>query len=200
MTGIPIACIVEGQGDVISIPIILRRLAEEKQTYDLKVLKPIRVHRSKVVRPGELERAVELAARKLFGAGGIVVVLDADDDLPCVLGPDLLSRARECRSDLPLVVVLPNREKEAWFLASVESLRGRRGLAPDVTPPPSPEGVRGAKTWLGRRMGKKCSEVADQPAFASFFDLAAAREGCPSFAKLCRDFWRMLDSLSPDGA
>lgn len=46
-----IVCIVEGQGDAESLPIILRRLAEQRSVFDLKV-ETIRISRYKVVREG----------------------------------------------------------------------------------------------------------------------------------------------------
>ena len=89
----------------------------------------------KVVKKGELERAVELAARKIGGQGAIFILLDSDDDCPAQLGPALLCRALEVRSDLPIAVVLAKHEFEAWFLAAAESLRGYKGLKNDLAPP-----------------------------------------------------------------
>lgn len=187
-----VACIVEGQGDVISIPIILRRIAEREAVFDLRVVGPFRVPRYTIVRPGELERAVERAARTLGGQGGILLVLDADDDLPCQLGPALARRAVGARSDLRTAVVIANREKEAWYLASIESLRGSRGIPEDLPVPPDPETIRAAKGWLARAMGRSYSEVTDQPALSARFDLDMARQGCRSFEKLWREVRRLL--------
>src|SRR6266542_2408208 len=165
-----IACIVEGQGDAISIPIILRRIAEREAIFDLRVVGPFRIPRYAIVRPGELERAVERAARTLRGQGGILLVLDADDDLPCQLGPALAKRAVKARADLRTAVVIANREKEAWYAAA----------------------IRGAKGWLARAMGRSYSEVTDQPALSARFDLDLARRGCQSFEKLWREVRRLL--------
>lgn len=40
-----VACIVEGQGDGVSISIILRRVAEREGVFDLRVVGPFRVPR-----------------------------------------------------------------------------------------------------------------------------------------------------------
>jgi len=187
-----VGCIVEGVGDVASVPIILRRIAERESVTDLDVPKPMRVSRLKIVRPGELERAVELTARRLGGKGGILVLLDADDDKPCELGPRLLERARKERSDIPSAVVLAKSEKEAWFLAASESLQvPLRGAAP----PEYPEGIRGAKEWISRAMGGPYSEVTHQPALAATFDLDLARSRSPSFDKFWRDVARILTDI-----
>ena len=80
-------------------------------------------------------------------------------------------------SDRPIGVVLAKTEFEAWFIAAAESLRGKRRLRDDLSPPSDPEAIRNAKGWLGQRMvGKsKYSEVLDQPALTELFDLTAAQ-------------------------
>jgi len=95
-----IACIVEGHGDARSIPTIVRRIAYAEGCFQLHAAGPYRVPKSRLVRPGELERAVERASRALEGAGAVLVVVDADDDLPCQLGPSLTARARSARPDM----------------------------------------------------------------------------------------------------
>jgi len=192
-----LALIVEGQGDVASIPLIVRRIAEAEGIHAPRLVGPFRVQRYAIVRPGELERAVERAARSLGGSGAILVVIDADDDLPCRLGPSLTQRASAARRDVPSAVVIANREKEAWYLAAANSLRGRRGIPPDVDPPPDAEGVRGAKAWLAKVMKRPYSEVADQPALGALFDLEQARTNSPSFDKLYREVCRLLGANRP---
>ena len=91
------------------------------------------------------------AALRVDTAGGVLVLLDADDDCPAALGPALLERARAARSDVPISVVLANREFEAWFIAAAESLAGTHGFPADLTAPADPEKIRGAKEWLGQR-------------------------------------------------
>ena len=192
-----ISCIVEGQGDVQSIPLIIRRIAYETAVYDLTI-RPIRISRTKLVRAGELERAIELGARLAGAAGGVLVVVDADDDCPGQLGPTLQQRAVNARPDVPSRVVLAAKEKEAWYIAAIESLRGRRGLPRDVTRPENPEGIRAAKEWIGRRMEQKgYSEITDQAAFAQLFDFTAARQFARSFGKLEREVLRLLAGAPP---
>src|SRR2546426_7135782 len=47
---------------------------------------------------------------------------------------------------VPCAVVLAHREYEAWFLASLESLRGRRGIRGDAEAHPDPEEPRDRKS------------------------------------------------------
>jgi hypothetical protein len=143
-------------------------------------------------RPGELERAIELVGARVGSQGAIFIVLDADDDCPAIVGPELLRRVPG-RSPLPTSVVFAKREFEAWFLAAAASLRGLRGLPANLEPPAAPEEVRGAKERLTARMPPHGhAPTVDQPAFAARFDIDAARKLSSSFDKFCRDVERLL--------
>jgi len=192
-----IASIVEGHGECEAVPILVRRIAQELDpALALSVDPVLRVPASRLVKQGEIERAVELAARKNSGQGAILVLLDSDDGCPAEDGPELLQRAANARSDLPISVVMAKREYEAWFLAAAESLRGQRGLPAGLTGPQNPEGIRGAKEWLADRMpqGQTYSESSDQPAFTALFDINAARRA-DSFDKCYREVVRLLNLL-----
>ena len=129
MSTLNLSAIVEGHGDVRAVPCLLRRIQQAvRPDLNLNVLRPWRVDRYKLVKPGEIERTVELAARKTPPPRAILILVDADDDPPCVLGPRLLARAGKARPDVPIGVVLAKREYEAWFLAAIDSISGRRGL------------------------------------------------------------------------
>jgi len=184
-----IASIVEGHGDVKALPVLLRRMAERlSPTSVVEILRPIRVGRYKILKEGELERAVELAARQAGEHGCILIVLDAEDDCPAKLGPALLGRAIDARRDRSIRVVLAKREYEAWFVAAVNSLAGKRGIDKLAIPPSHPEEIRDAKGWLTalRPQGNAYRETLDQPALSAIFDMDTARVA-PSFNKLWRD-------------
>jgi hypothetical protein len=190
-----VAPVVEGQGEVAAVPLLVRRLtAEIDPDRPVEVRRPIRVARSKVTKPGELERHVALAAVSAGPAGAVLVILDADDDCPAKLGPELLGRSSGTHPDLPVAVVFAMREFESWFLAAAHSLRSKRGLPHDLDPPPDPEAKRDAKGWLQEHRvdGFAYSPTTDQPALAASMDLAAARAGAPSFDKLWRDIERLM--------
>ena len=98
-----VSCIVEGEGDERSIPILIRRIAAELDppTYP-HVPNPFRLSKSKIMKPGELKRYVELAARNVKRRGGVLVLFDRDHDCPAVVGPDLLAHARAQRGNMRL--------------------------------------------------------------------------------------------------
>ena len=193
---VQIGCIVEGHGEVEAVPILIRRIASNLYPeLGIDTPRPIRISRSKVIREDKLEQAVELAARNIKGQGAIFILLDSDDDCPAQLGPELLCRALEARSDLPIAVVLAKHEFESWFLAAAESLRGYKGLKNDLELPNDPEGIRDAKGWLKqRRDSHKYRETLDQPGLTDRFDLDQARYA-DSFDKCYRDITRLLDEL-----
>ena len=194
---VQIGCIVEGHSEVEAVPILIRRIAASLYPELLiDTLRPIRIPKNKVVKEGELERGVELAARNIGSQGGIFIILDSDDDCPAQLGPELLCRALQVRSDLPIAVVLAKHEFESWFLAAAESLQGQKGLKSDLQSPDNPEAIRGAKGWLKQRMesGETYRETLDQPALTARFDLDQARHA-DSFDKCYRGIVYLLDEL-----
>ena len=192
-----IGCIVEGHGEVEAVPTLITRIAANLYPELVIVIPhPIRVSRSKVVQKNELERVVELAARQISGQGAIFIILDSDDDCPAQLGPVLLCRALQVRSDLPIAVVLAKHEFESWFLAAAESLSGHRGLKNDLQSPSNPEAISGAKEWLSQRMEGtgKYRPTVDQRELTAHFDLDQARH-VDSFDKCYRDIVYLLDEL-----
>jgi len=192
-----IICIVEGYGEETAIrPLVRRIVADIDPTKYVEVPHIFRIDRTKVVRPGQFENAIEAAARRIRGRGAILVLLDSDDDCPAMLGPELLQRARRQRGDVPLSVVLAHREYEAWFLAAAESLRGHRKIDPNFSPPRNPpEGYRDAKGQVRIMMrSKSYSPTVDQASLTEYFDITAARSA-DSFDKCYRDIESLVGQL-----
>lgn len=191
MTLIPI---VEGHSEQESVPVLLRRLLA-----GYPVARPFRIKRGKIVQPGEIERSLVLALADRPNPSCVVVIIDADDDCPAELGPRLLERCKAV-TNLPVSVVLANREIEAWFLGGIESLRGHRGIRVDAVWEGDPEGPRGAKGRLEELMVEKSYvTVDDQPALMSALDVETARTRCRSLDKLLRDLDHLLDQARRTG-
>nr|VFK14162.1 MAG: protein of unknown function (DUF4276) [Candidatus Kentron sp. LFY] len=203
---ITIATIVEGHGEVKALPVLLRRLGPwlSPQCH-VEIESPIRVHRDRFLKydeeeyKKEFQRYLQLAASKSGDNGWILILLDADNDCPAQLGPQILERAKIVIPHRPVSVVLANREFEAWFLAAARSLDGKRDFSYTEEPISGPENTRNAKGWLGKHMGsgRKYYEVTDQPAFAAHFDLAMAHRGSRSFRKLCNEWKKRIVRCSP---
>lgn len=192
-----LGCIIEGDGERDALPILLRRVIQEiDPALSVRILRPFRRPRGQLKSQHQIADAVDLVLRTLTAPCAILILIDADDDCPAELGPRLLAWARSGRSDLPIAVVLANREYEAWFLAAAESLRGRRGVAANIYPPPNPEGIRDAKGWLTRHMpaNQPYRPTQHQASFSQVMSLEEARRA-PSFDKLCRDVRRLVEAL-----
>lgn len=188
----------EGDGEEDALPILLRRvIAEIAPELYVRVHRPFRRPKGQLKKQEPLARAVDLLARQLTAPRALLILMDADDDCPAELGPQLLAWAHASRQDVPIAVVVANREYETWFVAAADSLRGHRGLASNVEPPDDPEAIRGAKEWLRRYMptNRPYSSMSHQASFCSAFDLALARARAPSFDKLCRDVRRLVEAL-----
>lgn len=186
-----IVSIVEGDGEVVALPILLRRIGEWKIPHEyINVPRPIRVRRDQFLNREEIfNKQLQLAGLKCTeaGEGWILILLDADDDCPVLLAEEILRRASNILPQHKISVVLANREYEAWFLAAAHSLHGVRGLnIADVVA--EPDNVRGAKEWLKLRSAeKRYGEITDQPALSAVMDLPAAFERSRSFRKLCTE-------------
>lgn len=197
---ITIASIVEGHGEVAAAPVLVRRIAQRVAPgARISVPKPYRVQRQRFVKPGEVERIVEFVARRSGPEGRLLILLDANGDCPKDAADEIRRRAQAARADRRISVVLANMEYEAWFLAAIESIAGRRGIAKSVAPPRQPETVQDAKSWLSKQMakGRSYSPSADQPALTASFDMDVARQNARSFDKLYREVKSLLCLTTP---
>ena len=194
-----VASIVEGDGEVAALPVLLRRLGQWKTpAIHADVLAPIRVHKDRFLnRPEEFSRHLQLAAAKCGDEGWILLLLDADDDCPATKGAEIVERAKAILPHRRLAVVLANREYEAWFIAAAASLDGFRNFswkagdeAGDAELP------RNAKGWMRERMASGAyHETKDQPAFSARMNLGLAYKRSRSFRKLCSEWSRNMGSL-----
>jgi hypothetical protein len=196
--------IVEGDGEVIAVPLLLRRLWPELGGKYLEVLgPPIRRKRAEFERERELARAIGLAAAKLKHApasedpSAILILFDRDPSAqpPCYLGPQAQAWAMSAASHLDITCVVANVEYETWLVASAESLRAHLTMRPGETIPDFPEDQRCGKKWIESRFrGAKYSETQDQPKMTAAMDFSRARRRSPSFDKLCRELERRIQS------
>ncbi|MCY4596847.1 MAG: DUF4276 family protein [Bryobacterales bacterium] len=191
--------IVEGHGDVAAVPVLLRRFVAEAQVWPVRIGRPIRQPRGQLVGEAGVKRVVRLACVQP-NCGAVLMLFDGDSDCPAELGPIVHRWATAAAGGVPCGVVLAHREFEAWFLAAIESLRGRRGIRLDAETPPDPENPRGANEQLELRMHRGASymETADQPAFSEQFSLSVAYRRSRSFRKLANSFGNLVQSMGHD--
>ncbi len=188
--------IVEGHGEVFAAPELLRRLLYAAEIYHVGVNKPIRTSKGRIMKEDTLRKYISLAKQQ-DDCRGILILLDADDDCPKTVAPQILSWAKSEALDIPCSVVIANREYEAWFLAGLESLRGIGGIRPDAMANRDPELLRDAKGALEEKMikGRTYIETMDQLTFTACFDLKAAFTRCRSFRHLVASLGAMLSEM-----
>lgn len=178
---VSIGMIVEGHGDRLALPGLLVRVAGECfDRWDVTPGTPIRINRGKFSdRFDDYDRALQLLAKQ---SDAILVVLDSDDDDPIALRNDLQARAEKIIAHRPTHVAPAVREFEAWFLASVEAMRGQAGVRDDAACATTPESYAGAKSAFAKLLEPGVySETVDQKKYCALIDLDLARRNSPSF-------------------
>lgn len=198
-----VASIVEGQTETRCLERLLQRVWLELLAAPerLQVLEPFRGQRDALVHANGLVlgQKVQEAYLKLHaklrrdsqGRGLLLILLDAENDLPCALAPRLLQTARQARADADISCVLARRMLENWFVAGASTLAGVNGL-PDPLPIQDDPEERSGAGWLEEQFRlkdrtRKYTKTADAPAFARAMDLEGCRKHSPSFDKLCRE-------------
>lgn len=196
-----VVSIVEGDGEVEALPVLLRRISEWLSPGEyVHIGRPIRVRRDQFLNRVDIfERQLRLAAGLCAGSGWILILLDADDDCPKTLAQDLRQRAAAVVPHHFVSIVLANREYEAWFIAAAPALAGCRNfVCPEAVP--DAESVRAAKQWVSAQIRQGAyHEVLDQPAFSASIDLERAHANSRSFRKLCSDWRKALNHLTLAG-
>lgn len=173
--------IVEGFGEVESLPLLIRR-----RIPTAIVATPLRVSKDKFLRDEEeFSRALTLAVRKSGAGGSVLILLDGDGSCPVELSNSILLRARKFHEGRNIRVVIADLEFETWFIAGIEKLRGYRGVPMTASKPQNPESIQGAKEWVKALTGRYSSRV-DQPAFSSMLNFDTALES-RSFRKLLKE-------------
>ncbi len=189
--------IVEGHAEIVAVPILFRRLLGEVGRHEVKVAKPIKRNRTQFARRGDVQNVVELALTRPE-CRAIVFIFDADDDCPMLLAHDVKIWAVEAAAGRAhCEVVIVNREYEAWFLGSIEALRGHRGVKPDASYDGDCEGCRGAKEAFARlcEISLGYQATTDQPALTELIDFDILFRRARSFRHMIRAFNTTLAEL-----
>jgi hypothetical protein len=185
--------IVEGDGEVAALPVLLRRIGDWLTPgLAINIVRPIRVRREQFLNKPEIfSKQLHVAAALCSTPGWILILLDADDDCPKALAELIHAKALAVTPGQNISVVLANREYEAWFIAAANSLNGKRGFICPATLPDA-DAIRGAKQWLSKQIVRGAyHEVVDQPALSAQMDLQQVHDNSRSFRKLCGD-WTVL--------
>lgn len=192
------AVVVEGFGDVPSVPILIGRIGG---VFGISAYASMPAIRSKgltqLKRPGELERWILLAQSR--GADATLFVVDADDDCPKALSADFWARVAAMGGAVksPVHFCFIEREFEVWFLTDAEGLRRELpGYSwQDDVRIANPSAIRGAKEALNRLLQDATyKESRDQEIMSKKLDVKNVYANDRSFKKLVK----CITSLSYD--
>jgi Domain of unknown function (DUF4276) len=177
--------IVEGDGDFLAVPELVRRVAHKLGQFDLTVCKP---HKRGDL-PKVLGRFDAFFETALIEGCPILWVMDYDCDTCHDQAAEvkrLRSRASELARGMAFEFVFFVQEFETLFLADVETTRKVfADIGPTTTFPTNPEAVRDAKGWLSaaRPRGFAYKPTQHQQKLAAQVDLGRLRLRSPSFAR-----------------
>jgi Domain of unknown function (DUF4276) len=180
-----LAPIVEGYGEVTAVRQLINLIGEKNGIW-IEVAQPFRLDSGKMRKPEELEKAIRLQEIRVKNrTGGVLIIRDGDDDdIRCPVELAGLITPSLGKFSAPVEVVIAYHEYEAWFLASMESIRTHPSVRDDATTPANPEGRRSAKSQLESMMCESYKETLHQAKFSSLIDLTAASEKSRSFRRL----------------
>jgi hypothetical protein len=188
--------VVEGDGEFAAIPLLLRRILYEKYNlYNFDVGQPVNTRGgSKLV--NEFEKFLRHAQGKPE-CGAILVLLNSDDGCPKELAANLAARCNQTGVGKPVAIVCATREYEAWFLASLETIRGNSGIPESASFSGNAETLREVKEWLTQQMpqGQAYKPTLHQASLTQRMDLELAHANSRSFQRLCHAVEQLVDVI-----
>src|SRR5580658_4853050 len=184
-----VALILEGQGDVLAFPGMVRKIALQLRE-ELIATNPIKTggyHALK--KAGQLERFVEMAARRP-GVELVLIAVDLDDGCAAEERRAFERRCAKLSAGLnvDVRVAFCVREYECWFLENVDQLRVD---APEYNWDPSfvcsdPVRVRDAKGVISAAIRQHYKPTIDQLRLTMKLDLRKLYERNRSFRRFAR--------------
>ena len=187
--------VVEGDGEVDAVPVLLRGILHYSlPRFDVEVRRPKNAHgRGNLTRDDGIERFLKYALKEP-DAGGVLLLVDAEADVPCALACALRERVVALTPSIPVAIVCAEVQYESWFLDSIEALRGKCGIREDVEwprrHPPNP------KAWLEQQMpeDRAYKETSDQPSLTSAIDFSLLHRRSRSFRRLQHAIEELLNA------
>lgn len=202
MTDSPVIVpIVEGDGEVEAVPLLLRRiLSEIHGRYDIRIQRPINTKgKTKLLK--KFESFLEYA-RKDPQCNAILVLLDGDEDCPRDLAAYLVHTAAGLNLSVPIAIICAHREYEAWFVASLDSetrdsIRATLGLSETAVHEGDVESIASPKGWMQVQMpqGTGYKETQHQPALTEYIDIEHTRCRSRSFRRFCHAVEELLGAI-----
>lgn len=179
-----IGLIVEGHGDVASLPILLRNICFSKEIYNCSFPHPMRFGEFNAMLNREKFPNFVQYLNNNEEIDAIIIACDADDICPVKARKLLLKRISDTVHDIrkPIALLLFNREYEALFLSQIDILTGKLGSAglddrqlKDTIA--KADQIRGAKEFLrGLIPDLNYKEARDQEKLTAILDIEVLGE------------------------
>ncbi|MFA5242351.1 MAG: DUF4276 family protein [Sulfuricella sp.] len=148
--------IVEGDGDLKAVPILLRNLLTFHGLHETQILPPHKRGELPKVTAG-FDNYFRMALKE---NAAILLVLDFDCeycDCPYQEAEKLYRRAQSIRNNWPFKIAFLVKEFESLFLAETQAAKNVLSLPPDTGFPENPRAIRDAKGWLSKALPKGSS-------------------------------------------
>ena len=197
--------IVEGDGEVTAVPILLHKILQELGECRFQVANPKNAHGcGNLKKVGGIEKFVRYAWLEP-NCAAVIIIVDGDEanGCPITLARDFVKRVELLNGRHPVAIVIANQEYEAWFLASLPSIVGKEiteylQFPSDSVFEGDPEGLRGVKGWITRQLprGKAYKETDHQAPMTRLIDLTLARSQSRSFRRICHAVEELLFSVA----
>ena len=192
--------VVEGSGEVSALPQLLRQILLKRQCRPDVIVAQGKGQvvnangRSKLER--DLEKFLQHAQNKP-DCGAILVLVDADNDCPVIQFQEISQRCECSGITVPVQVVCAHREYESWFLASLDTIKGKHNIPETAGLNASVEDIANPKKWLSDQMpsGMAYKETTHQASFTSSVDLDMAYQNSRSFRRLCHALEQLVHAM-----
>ncbi len=194
--------VVEGDGEVSALPQLLLRILLQLHCRPDVLVAQGKGKRGVVNARGrsKLEKDLEkflLYAQNKPDCGAILVLVDADDDCPVTKFHEISQRCEQSGITVPVQVVYAHREYESWFLASLDTIKGKQNIPETADLTASVEAIADPKKWLSDRMphGMAYKETTHQASFTNSIDLDLACQNSRSFRRLCHALQQLVEAM-----
>jgi hypothetical protein len=148
--------IVEGDGDLKAVPVLLRNLLAWHDLHETQILSPHKRGELPKVAAG-FDNYFRMALKE---NAAILLVLDFDCeycDCPFLEAEKLYQRAQAIHNGWPFKIAFLVKEFESLFLAEAQAAANVLTLPPGTEFPDTPETIRDAKGWLSKARPKGAS-------------------------------------------
>lgn len=190
--------IVEGDGDLKAVPLLLRNLLTFHGLHETQILPPHKRSELPKVVAG-FDNYFRMALKE---NAAILLVLDFDCeycDCPVMEAEKLYRHAQAIRSDWPFKIAFLVKEFESLFLAEAQAATNVLALPPDIEFPDKPETIRDAKGWLSKALpkGSTYKPTVHQAKITAHLNFEKLRETSSDFQHLENALLHLVRTNTP---